>query len=93
MNLVLHDPVNFLPSAGRSMDQADGISSRVVANQRLPAPCIDLHQFKTMESVCTLLHWAADVGMWSALYAVHVLLLVTFSFREKWWSYDCVLKA
>jgi succinate dehydrogenase/fumarate reductase cytochrome b subunit len=76
------------------MDQADGISSRVVANKRLPAPrpCMDLHQFQTMESVCILLHRAAGVGMCSVLYAVHVLLLVTFSFREEWWSYDCVLK-
>ena len=32
----------------------------VVANQRLPAPCMDLHQltFQTMESVCTLLLFA-----------------------------------
>ena len=53
---------------------------------------MNLHQFQTIESVCTLLHGAAGVGMCSVLYAVHVLLLVTFSFREKWWSYDCVLK-
>ena len=65
---------------------------RVVANQWLPAPCMDLHQLQPMESVCTLLHRAAGVGMWSVLYAVHVLLLVTFSCREEWWSYDCVLK-
>jgi hypothetical protein len=38
-------------------------SSRVVANQRLPASCMDLHQLQLMESVCTLLHTAAGVGM------------------------------
>jgi len=37
---------------------------------------MNLHQFQTIESVCTLLHGAAGVGMCSVLYAVHVLLLV-----------------
>jgi hypothetical protein len=60
MNLVLHDPVIVLPTAGRSMDQAAEVSSRV-ATQRLPAPYMDLYQ--TMESVCTLLHRAAGVRM------------------------------
>ena len=57
--------VSFAPHshAGRSMDQADGISSRVVANQRLPASCMDLHQLQLMESVCTLLHRATGVRM------------------------------
>ena len=38
-------------------------SSRVVANQRLPASCMNLHQLQPMESVCTLLHGAAGVRM------------------------------
>jgi hypothetical protein len=40
-----------------------------------------------------VLHRAAGVGKCSVLYAVHVLLPVTFSFSEKWWSYDRVLEA
>ena len=38
-------------------------SSRVVANQRLPASCMNLYQLQPMESVCTLLHGAAGVRM------------------------------
>jgi hypothetical protein len=62
--------------AGRSLDQA--------ANQRLPASCMDLLQFQTMERVCTLWHRAAGVGMrlfYMQCMSCCQLLLVTFSFR------------
>jgi hypothetical protein len=61
--LALQVSAMLIVHAGRSMDQAEGISSRAVANQRLPASCMNLNQLQPMESVCTLLHGAAGVRM------------------------------
>ena len=44
--------------------------------------CMALPQLQTMESACTFWHTAAGVSMCLFLNAVHVLLLVTFSFSK-----------
>ena len=62
-NLLLHDAL-LHPLACWMIDGSSCRgSSRVVANQRLPASCMNLHQLQPMESVCTLLHGAAGVRM------------------------------